>query len=110
MLDSFMNMFSIPSLTPATTTQQRNLDILFRPIGSINNGVLVSFSFGYYDNIEYYGRQGDTLVFIHTQYMVSPGEVIPDALKMCRWPMSTFDTQGVKNIRLIKEEIRSIRS
>jgi hypothetical protein len=82
---------------------ESKLDILFRPIGTINDGKLRSFGFGQYDSLEYKGRENDTLVFIHTTFIGGDDDLVTSLLKWSEWPMSTFDLSGVKNIKIINE-------
>jgi len=82
------------------TERDIELSRLFAQVGTVSHGKLSCFYLGYYDDVEYNGKEGDTLVFTRTTY--NGGGLIEASAKFKSWPISTFDLNGVKNVKVIE--------
>jgi len=99
MFSSLSKLFS--SSSRAVSEQDTKLSELFLPVGKIRDGKLYSSEMGYYDNIEFKGAEGDTLVFVQTLY--TGDGLIPQSAHWRTWPMSAFDLTGINLVKVIHE-------
>jgi hypothetical protein len=75
---------------------------MFRPVGKVDGGMLTSIDIGRMESIEFRGKEGDILVFVHK---VSTGNAQELSARTRRWIMREFDLKGVKRVVLNKEPL-----